>query len=122
MLRSENTPNGKNNVKEFGSVKDSIEFKALYNMDAYHSVKNNTHYPSVLLTAGMNDSRVPVWESAKFAARIQESSPNNTMLLSVDFEGGHSFDAAQRKRNREVADFISFALWQTGHPDYKLQD
>ena len=122
LLRSENTPNGKNNVKEFGSVKDSIEFKALYNMDAYHSVKNNTHYPSVLLTAGMNDSRVPVWESAKFAARIQESSPNNTMLLSVDFEGGHSFDAAQRKRNREVADFISFALWQTGHPDYKLQD
>lgn len=120
-LRSENSANGKNNMKEYGTVKDSIEFKALYKMDTYHSIKNNVKYPAILLTAGMNDARVSASHSAKLIARLQESNIRNTAFLSLDFEGGHSFDATQDKKNKETADFISFALWQTGHPDYQLK-
>ena len=30
-------------------------------------------YPPVLLTAGLNDSRVAYWEAAKFAARLRDA-------------------------------------------------
>ena len=119
-LRSEFAPNGKNNVKEFGTVNDSIEFKALYKMDAYHNIKNGVKYPALMLTAGMNDARVAAWQPAKFAARLQNATNSvNPILLSVDFEGGHGFEAEKNKRNKETANILSFALWQTGHPDYQ---
>lgn len=119
-LRSEFGQNGKNSIKEYGTVKDSIEFKALLEMDAYHHIKNNVEYPSIYLTAGLNDARVPAWQPGKFAARLQEATTsNNPILLSVDFEGGHGFDASQDKKNKKLTDILSFAFWQTGHPDFQ---
>lgn len=118
-LRSEFSRNGKNNIKEFGSVKDSTEFLALRAMDSYHAIQNNTRYPAVYLTAGINDARVPVSHSSKLIARLQDAHPENTALLSVDFNGGHSFDAAQQKRNKELVDFITFAFWQLGKEDFQ---
>jgi prolyl oligopeptidase len=119
-LRSEFGPNGKNNIKEYGTVKDSVEFKALLEMDAYHHVKKGENYPAIYLTAGINDARVPAWQPAKFAARLQSVNvSNNPILLSVDFEGGHGHDSSSEKNNKELSKILSFALWQTGHPDYQ---
>lgn len=121
-LRSEFAPNGKNNIKEFGTVKDSIGFKALLEMDAFHNIKDGVDYPAVYLTGGMNDSRVAVWQPSKFAAKLQKANTSeNPIVLDVDFDGGHGFDAASDKKNNELADVLSFALWQTGHPDFKLK-
>ncbi len=120
MLRSEFGSNGKNNIKEFGTVKDSTEFRSLLEMDAYHHLKKDVHYPAVFLTAGMNDARVPAWQPAKFAIKLQEvTSSNNPVLFDVDFEGGHGFDALANKRDIELAKIMTFLLWQTGHPDYE---
>ena len=119
-IRSEFRPNGQNNAKEYGTVKDSIEFKALYAMDAYHHIKDGEAYPAVYLTAGINDARVPAWMPGKFAARLQEAtSSNKPVLFDVDFEGGHGFDALQEKKDEELANILTFALWQTGHPDFQ---
>ena len=121
VLRREFGINGKRNTKEYGTVKDSTEFKALFEMDAYHSVKKNTHYPALYLTAGLNDSRVPAWQPAKFAAKLQEysNSNNKPILLDVDFNGGHGFEASSNKQNEELAKIMTFLFWQTGHPDYQ---
>ena len=119
-LRNEFAANGKNGIKEFGSVKDSLGFIGLLEMDSYHHIKKNTNYPAVFLTAGLKDSRLATWQSAKFAARLQESTTSNKpVLLSVDFEGGHGFDASENKQDKELTDVLAFALWQTGHPDYQ---
>ena len=91
-LRNEFGANGKNGIKEFGTVSDSLEFKYLLEMNAYHHIKENTNYPAVLLTAGLNDSRISAWQPAKFAARMQAStSSNKPILFAMDFEGGHGF-------------------------------
>jgi len=120
-IRSEIAPNGQNNIKEFGTIKDSIEFEALLHMDAYHHIKKNTSYPAVLLTAGLNDSRVAAWQPAKFAARMQAATNSeNPVLLSVNFSEGHGFDRTQKSKREELVDIISFALWQTGNKSYKL--
>ena len=59
----------------------------------------------------MNDTRVPVWQTAKFAARMQEVTVSKkTILLSVDFKGGHKFDASENKQEKELTAVLVFAL------------
>ncbi|MGS2740829.1 prolyl oligopeptidase family serine peptidase [Sinomicrobium sp. M5D2P17] len=119
-LRSEFAHNGPNIARELGTVKDSVEFKALLEMDACHHVKDGVKYPAVLLTAGMNDARVPAWHSGKFAAHLLAATASDRpVLLSIDFEGGHGFDASKGKKNAELANILSFLFWQTGHEDYQ---
>ncbi|MCH2196449.1 prolyl oligopeptidase family serine peptidase [Kordia sp.] len=122
-LRSENTPNGLNGVKEYGTVKAPNEFTYLLEMDAYHHIKKGEKYPALLLTAGMNDTRVPMWQPGKFAAKmIQANAANTPIVFNIDFKSGHGFDASAEKRSRELQDMLSFAFWQTGHKDFTLKE
>lgn len=121
-LRSEFGSNGKNSIKEYGTVKDSLEFLALLEMDAYHHVEKNIKYPAVYLTAGMNDARVPAWQPGKFAAKLQSvDGMGKKVFLSVDFEGGHGRDSSTEKKDEEIAKMLTFALWQSGHPEFKKE-
>ncbi len=122
-LRLEFDAKGKFNLKEFGSVKDSIELRALLEMDPYHNIRDDVNYPALYLTAGMNDARVAAWQPAKFAARMQEATRSKKpVILDIDFDGGHGFGATTNKKNEELVNILSFAFWQTGHPDYQLKD
>lgn len=114
LLRSEFTPNGPNNVTEFGSVADEDGFRGLRAMDAYHAVRDGIPYPAVLLTVGMTDSRVAPWDPAKMAARLQRatSSPN-PVLLRVTFDEGHGLGSTKSQSDSEAADVYSFVLWRT---------
>ncbi|GAB1856830.1 prolyl oligopeptidase family serine peptidase [Flavobacteriaceae bacterium MHTCC 0001] len=121
-LRSEFGYNGENNTKEFGTVKDSLGFIGLHAMDAYHHVKTGTSYPALYITGGIKDSRVPAWEPVKFAAKIQAATgSNNPVLLNINFEGGHGFDIPENEQDEALADVLTFALWQTGHPDFQIK-
>ena len=120
LLRYEVEPNGSNNIKEYGSHEDSLQFRALLEMDSYHQIKDGEHYPATLVTTGINDSRVAAWNPAKFAARLQAAnSSDNPVLLSVDFNSGHISNNGKLKNYERYANFVSFALWQTGHPDFQ---
>ncbi len=120
MIRSEIQPNGPNSIKEFGSIKDSVEFRALLEMDSYHSIKDKSPYPATFITTGIKDSRVIAWDPAKFAARLQAANTSGKpILLSVDFNSGHGVNYSKYKYYKDMADVLSFAFWQTGHPDYQ---
>ncbi|MCX2764524.1 prolyl oligopeptidase family serine peptidase [Aquimarina muelleri] len=120
ILRSIIHANGDNIAKEFGSVKDSIEFKYLLEMDAYQHIKDKEEYPATLLTAGLNDPRVPVWNTIKFGARLQKANTSNKPnFLLIDSESGHAKDDPKLKEFERYANILSFALWQTGHRDYQ---
>ena len=120
--RAEFGPAGPNNIAEFGTVKDSLEFEYLLEMDAYQHIKKDVKYPSMFLIAGLNDGRVGAFESGKFAAKLLAFNDNpNLTLLKIDTEGGHGFDRTNAKRIEDLTDLLSFGLWQTGHPDYQLK-
>jgi prolyl oligopeptidase len=120
MLRAETTPNGIPNIPEFGTVKTEEGFKALFEMSAYHHVKNGVKYPAVLLTAGMNDPRVEPWETAKMAARLQAATASGRpVLLRLDYEAGHGIGTTKRQVEEETADIWTFVLWQAGVPDFQ---
>ena len=120
MMRIDN--NNKNNDTEFGTVNDSSESRWLYEMDAMHHVSEDVSYPAVLNTAGMADGRVLAWQPGKFAAALQNaSSSNKPVLLQVYFKGGH-FGETGENQKRNSANEMAFALWQAGHPDFKLKE
>ena len=51
-------------------------------------VRPGVRYPAVLLTAGINDSRVEAWQPAKMTAVLQERSAGGPALFRVGFDGG----------------------------------
>ena len=118
-LRMENSPNGPINAAEFGTVKDSTECMALYEMDAFNHVKDGTNYPAVLCVGGMNDPRVIAWQPGKFAAALQNaSSSGKPVLMQVNYDNGH-FTEDKQVTFRNFANMYAFALWQAGHPDFQ---
>jgi prolyl oligopeptidase len=119
-LRSEFSPNGPGNIPEFGSVTNEAGFKALYEMDAYQHVVDGTHYPSVMLTTGLNDPRVSSWEPTKMTARLQAANASkNPIILRVETDAGHGIGSTLTQRNVETADSIAFLMWRTGDPRFQ---
>ena len=105
---------GPANIPEFGTVKEPDGCKALYAMDACQHVKPNA-YPALLLTTGVNDLRVAPWQAAKLTARLQASTTSGKLvLLRADYDAGHGFGSTKFQPDSELADELSFLLWQFG--------
>ena len=120
-MRMEFTPNGPSNVPEFGTVKDSVECKALYEMDGVSHVVSGTKYPAVLCVGGWNDPRVIVWQPGKFAAAVQNSSSSGKpVLMKINYDDGH-FTEDKEVTYKNFAAQFAFALWQCGDPDFQLK-
>jgi prolyl oligopeptidase len=118
-MRLEFTPNGPANIPEFGTVKDSIECMALYEMDGYQHVRMGVRYPAVICVGGWNDPRVVAWQPGKFAATLQRASTSGKpVLMIVNYDSGH-FTEEKEVTFRNFANQFSFVLWQTGHPDFQ---
>jgi prolyl oligopeptidase len=84
-------------------------------MSTYHAIRDGTKYPAVMLVHGVNDPRVPVWESSKTAARLQAaSSSGKPVLLRLDTQAGHGMGSTVTQRNAATADEYAFMLWQMG--------
>ena len=118
-LRAEESPNGPVNAPEFGTVKDSVQCMALYEMDAFNHVREGTKYPAVMCIGGMNDPRVIAWQPGKFAAALQAASTSGKpVLMQVNYDNGH-FTEDKAVTFRNFANMYAFALWQAGHPDFQ---
>ena len=122
-LRGEESPNGPVNVPEFGTVKNREECKALIAMDPYLNIRDHVAYPATLVTTGLNDPRVIAWQPAKFAARLQQATTSNKpILFFADDKAGHGMGNSKTKEFETLADVLSFGLWQTGHPEFQIQE
>ena len=120
-MRLEFSANGPVNIPEFGTVKDSTECKALYEMDGMQHVVAGTKYPAVICVTGWNDPRVVPWEPGKFAAALQNaSSSGKPVILKVNYDDGH-FTEDKNVTFANFADQFAFVLWQCGHPDFQLK-
>jgi len=115
ILRFESEPNGPSNTPEFGTIKESDGFKALYRMDAYQHVKDGTAYPAVLLITGANDPRVSPWHLLKMTARLQAAtSSKKPVLLRVDSDAGHGIGSSKTQRDLILADQAALLLSLSG--------
>ena len=127
-VRSEQSANGVANVPEYGTVKKEDEFRALLAMSSYHALRSGVRYPAVMLTHGVNDVRVDVWQSAKFAARLAavQSADKGTskddarpVLMRLEYEAGHGQGSSRAQAQGRLADMWAFFLWQFGEDGYQ---
>lgn len=122
MVRAETTPNGVPNIPEFGSRATEAGFRALLAMSTYHQIRDGVAYPAVLLTHGVNDPRVEVWNSTKTGARLLAASRSGLpVLMRLEFDSGHGVGNTKSQVLDEVADVYAFAMWQMGQPGFELK-
>lgn len=120
LVRTESSANGVANIPEFGTVKNEDEFRALLAMSSYHHIKDAVKYPAVMLVHGVNDTRVDVWQSAKFASRLAAAqSEGKPVLMRLDYELGHGGGGTRNQQQAQTADIWSFFLWQFGVPEFQ---
>ena len=112
-MRAEFTANGPSNISEFGTLSNADDFRGLYTMDSYVHVQDGTQYPAVMLTTGLNDPRVVVWQPAKMAARLQAATASGKpVLLRIEKNAGHGMGSTQQQMDEEWADVVAFLLAQ----------
>jgi prolyl oligopeptidase len=84
-------------------------------MSPYYHVVDGTRYPAVLLTGASHDARVPVWQPAKMAARLQAATASGKpILLRLTSGAGHGygFGTTSSQLNEELADCYAFLFRQ----------
>ena len=118
-MRLEFTANGPVNTPEFGTVNDSVECQALYEMDGVAHVQKGVKYPAVMGVAGWNDPRVAPWQPGKFVAALQAASASGKpVLLKVNYDNGH-FTEEKKVTFKNFASQDAFMLWQTGDKEFQ---
>jgi oligopeptidase B len=100
---------------EWGNPRD--DKKAWDYMSTYSPYDNvkAQNYPNMLIEISLNDSQVPYWEGAKWAAKLREmKTDNNIILLKTNMGAGHGGSSGRYDRLKEVAFDYAYALTQVG--------
>ncbi len=110
--------NGKYNVPEYGTIADPAQFRATLAYSPLHAVKSGVRYPALLMTTGVNDSRVAAWQSHKFAAALQGASASgHPILVLTRGDAGHGIGAPFSQRVGTAALATVFFAQQLGLED-----
>jgi oligopeptidase B len=99
---------------EWGNPNEKAAFDYMIKYSPYDNVKAQ-NYPNMLIEISVNDSQVPYWEGAKFAAKIRAmKTDNNTVLLKTNMGAGHGGSSGRYDRLKEIAFEYAYALSQVG--------
>jgi oligopeptidase B len=100
--------------EEWGNPNDKIYYDYMKSYSPYDNVKSQD-YPHILITAGLNDSRVKYWEPAKWTAKLRElKTDNNILLLKTNMGAGHGGASGRYERLKETAFEYAFLLDRLG--------
>jgi oligopeptidase B len=99
---------------EWGNPNSKMDWDYMVQYSPYDNVKPQP-YPNMLIEISLNDSQVPYWEGAKFAAKIREmTTSSNPILLKTNMGAGHGGSSGRYDRLKEVAFDYAYALTQVG--------
>ncbi|WP_394845123.1 prolyl oligopeptidase family serine peptidase [Pendulispora brunnea] len=104
---------------EYGTNDTPEGARRLRDLDAYLNVQDGQSYPPILLRAGLNDPRVPRWQSSKFAARVQQATSAAHPVLFRMTGGGHIGGTTVDEEAQVEAEIVTFALSNIRHPDFQ---
>jgi oligopeptidase B len=99
---------------EWGNPNQKKDWDYMVQYSPYDNVKPQ-NYPNMLIEISLNDSQVPYWEGAKFAAKIREmNTDSNPVLLKTNMGAGHGGSSGRYDRLKEVAFDYAYALTEVG--------
>jgi oligopeptidase B len=96
--------------EEWGNPNDKTYYDYMKSYSPYDNVRLQD-YPHLLITAGLNDSRVKYWEPAKWTAKLRElKTDNNILLLKTNMGAGHGGSSGRYASLKETAFEYAFIL------------
>jgi oligopeptidase B len=99
--------------EQWGNPADPAAYEYMRKYSPYDNVRQG-EYPRMLVTSGVNDSRVAFWEPAKWVARLRaEKTDSNVLLLKMNMGAGHGGATGRYERLKEVAFRYAFMIDQT---------
>jgi oligopeptidase B len=103
--------------EEWGNpLADEAAYERMFSYSPYDNVTARNPdgsirtYPSLLVTAGLNDPRVSYWEPAKWVAKIRARSPSTRVLLRTEMGAGHGGPSGRYDAWKEEALVYAFLL------------
>lgn len=95
---------------EWGNPKEPHHYAVIRSYSPYDNLRAAA-YPAMYLRAGLNDSQVPYWEAAKYAAKLRTlKTDDEPVLLSVNMDAGHGGASGRYDALAERAEVLAFML------------
>ncbi|MDJ0688853.1 MAG: S9 family peptidase [Xenococcaceae cyanobacterium MO_188.B32] len=96
--------------EEWGNPNEQKYYDYIKSYSPYDNVTAKD-YPALLITAGLNDSRVKYWEPAKWTAKLRQmKTDNNLLLLKTNMSAGHGGASGRYESLKEIAFEYAFVL------------
>jgi oligopeptidase B len=99
---------------EWGNPNVKADYDYIRSYSPYDNI-GAKNYPAMLIKVSLNDSQVPYWEGAKFAARLRSiKTDSNPLLLKTNMGAGHGGSSGRYDALHELAFDYAFMLSQLG--------
>ncbi|URE22108.1 BSD [Musa troglodytarum] len=108
---------------EFGDPRNQADFEIIHHYSPFDNITQGC-YPSVLVTASFHDSRVGVWEAAKWVAQVREKTCptcSQSVILKTNMSGGHFGEGGRYIHCEDVAFEYAFLIKAMGMLDDEKQ-
>jgi oligopeptidase B len=100
--------------EEFGDPNNKEFYDYMKSYAPYENVAAQ-NYPTILITAGLNDPRVSYWEPAKWAAKLRAlKTDDHLLLLKTNLGSGHFGPSGRYEHLKETAFHFAFILHVLG--------
>ncbi|CAN8236042.1 unnamed protein product [Cochlearia groenlandica] len=99
--------------EEFGNQDIQTDFRSILSYSPYDNIREDVCYPSMLVTTSFHDSRVGVWEGAKWVAKIRDSTCRGCsrgVILRTNMSGGHFGEGGRYAQCEETAFDYAFLI------------
>jgi oligopeptidase B len=99
---------------EWGNPNDKAAYDYMKTYSPYDNVARQ-NYPAMLIRVSLNDSQVPYWEGAKFAAKLRAlKTDKNLLLLKTNLGAGHGGASGRYDVLRDLSFDYAFMLRELG--------
>jgi oligopeptidase B len=95
---------------EWGNPNEKAAYEYMKTYSPYDNIRKQA-YPAMLIRVSVNDSQVPYWEGAKFAAKVRAlRTDDHLLLLKTKMGAGHGGASARYEHLRDLAFDYAFML------------
>lgn len=99
--------------EEFGNPQLHAHFEYILKYSPYDNIPEGVCCPPMLVKASLNDSRVGVWEAAKWVAKIRDKTCtrcSSSVILQTNMSGGHFGEGGRFGQCEEAAHEYAFLM------------